>query len=1530
MTAGERTIVKFKAGRFRYLLPAAAVRSLRRLAARPQDAVTRGDASAVAWKFKCATNRAWAVLVAVAVASSMFVFIVETQAAAATWSTIERVSVAPSQSTTDGTSEEPASSWDGRFVAFSSRATNLVVGDTNGRRDIFVKDRATGSLQIVSRPEGGGESNGDSREPSISGDGRFVAFTSSATNLVPNDRNSVDDVFVKDLQTGAVELVSVNSAGDQANFASGSAVLSHDGRYVVFQSVASNLSPNDSNGNWDIFIRDRQAGVTKRVTNGVAGASPTGASERPSVSLDARYVAFESTVSEWDPADTNAFRDVYVADVVSGTVVRASVPQDPSLATDGDSTNPSISLDGRRVAFVSWASNLAPGDLPSEPEVFLRDLASGTTVRASLADDESPVPGGSWRESLSGDGNRVTFQSPAVATPSDTNPFVDVYVRDMATGSTSLVSVYAGQQLNDDALKPSISGDGRFVGYETAGTFLSGWPDADGNTDVYLGYSGEAEVPAPDPPAPLPPFVPGDPPTAPSGLRVNDLGEDFVDLAWDDNSTDELLFKLERKLAGGSYQEIARLQTNLTGYLDTGLQPGTTYVYRVRAANTEANSAYSDELTVTTTGGVPPAAPSDLTATPLDPYSVRLDWVDNATNESAFTVERRDPLGAFEPIATLGRDSVSHTDVGLSPLHTYVYRVKAENSAGSSAYSNEVTVTTPSPSAPEAPSDLRVSSVGARRVSLTWTDNSAREDGFRIQRATEGGSYSTVATVGTDVTAYEDVGLSDSTRYSYRVVAFNVGGDSPPSNVAGILTKSAATCRLDGIVFTKQSTVGTPEVFLTTLDRSWVKRITSTAASEEEPVLSGNGSEVWFSSAETGRRKLFSVDTDGTSRRIRSEPGRGDFDDWAPSLWSSADGTRNLVTFVSNRDGSSEIYVMNTDGSGLRKLTSYGVGERRLPRFWPDGASVTFASDHTGTFRLYRVPVTGGTASEIASSAPGNQVDGDVSTDGRWLVYVSDRWGGGARLTLRDLGSGAERPLGSSSLPLIERPRFSRDARHVYFSALDYDANWNLLRVDVESSVVSAVSATQDHERMGDVGLVAPSEAARGASFFAEGATEGGFSTWLLLANSGTTTARGCLTLLTESGPKRLGLVDVPARSRLSVDLSLHHESYFVGAVVESVVGSVRAERAMYATGAGRSGAHLSKGAGSASKAWYTAEGATAAEFETWLLVSNPGSATARVDVGLATAAGQVDGPVFDLAPGGRVSIRVDDYVPDSYDVAATVTSNRPVVVERATYANGSEHSGATASPASAAQLPSWFLGEGATAGGFETWILVANHGDSAACVAITLFVGGEAGGAQQIYGGSRPPLCMGGHQRRSINLGWFVNSYDVAARVDSVAGSDGTYTASVARPVVVERAMYHNEPRLGRGASTAEGSPAAGTRWLAVEGATAGGFETWILLANPGTLPACVESSHFVAGVGVVPDPRANPICLAGGSRVSLKVDDVVPDSYDVSTLVRSVAGSSGGLDSPVPRPVIVEHSIYTPPRMSGDSTSGPAVRLG
>ncbi len=226
----------------------------------------------------------------------------------------------------------------------------------------------------------GAQGNDDSYIPSISADGRYVAFHSIASNLVAGDTNDIWDVFVHDRLSGTTERVSVDSSGVQGNSQSSDASISADGRYVAFWSVASNLVAGDTNGYYDAFIHDRLSGMTERVSVDSSGAEGDAGSNAASISADGRHVAFTSGASNLVAGDTNGADDVFVHNRLSGTTERVSVDSSGAEGNAG-SNGPSISPDGRYVAFTSDASNLVAGDTNNVRDVLVHDRAAGTTER---------------------------------------------------------------------------------------------------------------------------------------------------------------------------------------------------------------------------------------------------------------------------------------------------------------------------------------------------------------------------------------------------------------------------------------------------------------------------------------------------------------------------------------------------------------------------------------------------------------------------------------------------------------------------------------------------------------------------------------------------------------------------------------------------------------------------------------------------------------------------------------------------------------------------------------------------------------------------------------------------------------------------------------------------------------------------------------------------------------------------------------------------------------------------------------------
>lgn len=353
----------------------------------------------------------------------------------------ELVSVDSQERQGDDSSSAPAISADGRFVAFSSSST-LVANDANGVSDVYLRDRLDGTTIRVSVAADGAQADDSSFAPAISADGRFVAFVSDATNLVPNKTTLFREVYVKDAQTGAIERVSLADDESESNSNAAPGDISGDGRYVAFGSFATNLVPGDGNGAFDVFVRDRQLDTTERVSVSSAEAEGDGPSFRPAINANGRVVAFSSEATNLVPMDLNEARDIFVRNRQAGTTERVSVS---SFEAEGDgqsdgpgirgglSFGPDIDAEGRFVVFDSIATNLVPGDTNTCepfyqsppgicPDVFVRNRLAGATNRLSVSSDGTQGNRASTDPAISANGLVVGFFSTASnLVPGDTN-----------------------------------------------------------------------------------------------------------------------------------------------------------------------------------------------------------------------------------------------------------------------------------------------------------------------------------------------------------------------------------------------------------------------------------------------------------------------------------------------------------------------------------------------------------------------------------------------------------------------------------------------------------------------------------------------------------------------------------------------------------------------------------------------------------------------------------------------------------------------------------------------------------------------------------------------------------------------------------------------------------------------------------------------------------------------------------------------------------------------------------------------------
>ncbi len=386
-------------------------------------------------------------------------------------------------------------SGDGRYLAFSSPAYNLVESDTNSAADMFVRDRQTGDLIRVSVNSAGVQGNANSASGMISADGRYVAFVSSATNLVAGDTNGTADLFVHDLQTGQTTRVNLGSTGQQSNGSlPASPSISADGRYITWNTNSTNLVPADTTPDTDVYVRDTVAGTTALVSVSSAGVKGNGDSSAPSISADGRYITFSSLAGNLVAGDTNGTSDLFLHDMQTGQTMRVNVNNNGDQAVGAQPTTAALSADGRYVVWSSVATNLVAGDTNASRDVFRRDLVSGVTTRVNVTPAGGQSAGDlaafTIRVTVSADGRYVSFNSAATdLVAGDTNNTADAFVRDMVAGQTTRVNVgNAGEQSNGTATAqaPVMSDDGRYVAWSSNATNLVAVDQNGTLSDVFL------------------------------------------------------------------------------------------------------------------------------------------------------------------------------------------------------------------------------------------------------------------------------------------------------------------------------------------------------------------------------------------------------------------------------------------------------------------------------------------------------------------------------------------------------------------------------------------------------------------------------------------------------------------------------------------------------------------------------------------------------------------------------------------------------------------------------------------------------------------------------------------------------------------------------------------------------------------------------------------------------------------------------------------------------------------------------------
>ncbi|MGI9584252.1 MAG: hypothetical protein ACR2N7_01525 [Acidimicrobiia bacterium] len=419
----------------------------------------------------------------------------------------DRVSVSSDGTQGDGASFSRSVSVEGPIIVFDSDASDLVDGDSNGFRDVFAHDVATGVTTLVSVASDGTQADMPSSGGSVSDDGSLIVFQSKATNLVAGDTDGgATDVFMHHFATGTTTVISVGMDGAEANGVSYGAVISGDGNTIVYVSQASNLVPEDVNETTDVFAFDVATGITTLVSVASDGTQADAASTRPAVAGDGSVVAYGSGATNLVADDTNAVADVFAYDVATGVTTRVSVASDGTQGNgaigwgNGAATlwTIAVSGDGSIIVYEASSSNLVVGDTNGVVDVFAFEVAAGATTRVSVASDGSEADGGSYAPDVAGDGSTIVYASAASnLVPGDTNghvdvdndiysPRSDVFAYDTATRTTTRVSIASdGTEANHRSIGASVSGDGSAITYSSLATNLV-LGDTNSDWDVFL------------------------------------------------------------------------------------------------------------------------------------------------------------------------------------------------------------------------------------------------------------------------------------------------------------------------------------------------------------------------------------------------------------------------------------------------------------------------------------------------------------------------------------------------------------------------------------------------------------------------------------------------------------------------------------------------------------------------------------------------------------------------------------------------------------------------------------------------------------------------------------------------------------------------------------------------------------------------------------------------------------------------------------------------------------------------------------
>ncbi|MBI5929396.1 MAG: fibronectin type III domain-containing protein [Chloroflexi bacterium] len=740
---------------------------------------------------------------------------------------IHRISIG-----SDGQQGNRSSSWvnvsaDGRYIVFQSDASNLVPNDSNNTTDIFVHDRVTCETTRVSLASTDEQANGPSDTPNISGDGRYVVYTSYATNLVAGDTNGYADVYLYDRQTRQVIQINAATNSQDSSYGGDSGWISADGRYVVFDTQSNTLvSPPETNFVRDVFVRELATGEIRMASRSLSGVSNADPSSVGTISGDGRYVVFISSSTSLVAGDITRNNEVFMRDMQTNTTRRISMSTSGG-ETNGSANSAKITTDGRYVVYTSSATNIVPNDTNNSIDVFLYDVLNNTTTLVSLADNEEQAIGDANNTWISDDGRLVAFGSYARnLVANDTTPlhYRGFYVRDLWTGHTVRISQGStGLPTSDDVFDTALSRDGRiaaFVSYDA--TLVP--TDQNAVSDIFVVNLAAYFT-----------YLP-----APTGLALTDSRLTSQTLTWIDSTPDETSYRLERSTNSFTgWAEIASLPADSTTTDSSGLACGTTYYYRLRAyfAGSSLYSAYSEVVNGTTVAC--PVGPTDVAVVNNGRTRQTITWMDSTGDETGYRVERStNGSSGWVEIGSLVANSTTYNSTGLSCGTPYYYRVRAYYGALGIYSSYSATVNNSTPPCPDGPPDLTITVSTRTRHTLTWTDRDADATNYYVERSLTGtGSWSQIGTVGDNQNSYTVANLSCNTVYYFRVRGY-YSADNLYSGYSSVISGTTLACPTAPTGLTITNNLVTQQTLV------WNDTTTDETAFYIERSLTGTGSWV--------------------------------------------------------------------------------------------------------------------------------------------------------------------------------------------------------------------------------------------------------------------------------------------------------------------------------------------------------------------------------------------------------------------------------------------------------------------------------------------------------------------------------------------------------------------------------------------------------------------------------------------------------------------------------------------------------------